>query len=293
MTPFDNLLYSLLRPYKPGTTVWFTVDISSLAFYFGIKKRTAINTLMHDFCNSLGLVASSLDISILVPSFSFDFSESLNFDTLLTKPTVGSFGSFLFSQRYPYRSVHPFYSFYVFGRKYFIDESLDYLDGLGSSSIFGFLFQIRAHYLSLGHHFTSSLSFIHHIEHHLSLHYRFTKTFSGLCSSSDMPYSKNITSQLYVRDLAVCDFSGLTILGLSQLYFNNLFNTSLHSCNKRNILAYDFSIDSVYEFLSSTFDSTFPTIASTHISNPTIYQPIDAFTSRRLYTHDLRTFSPS
>ena len=293
MTSVDNLLYSLLRSYKPGTTVWFSADISSLALYFDIKKRPAVINLTSEFTESLISVASSLDLSILVPSFTFDFSESLVFDTFLSKPTVGSFSNFLFRQQYPYRTVHPFYSFYVFGRKTFIDDSLDYLDGIGQHSIFALLFQTRAHYLSLGHHFTSSFSFIHHIEHQLSFHYRFIKPFSGVCSNSRILYSKHVTSQLFVRDYSLCDFSGLTIPGLSLLYSKNLFSTTLHLNNNRNILAYDLSIHSVYDFLSSSFDPVIPTINSTHTSNPSIYPPIDSFNSRRLYSHDLRSLSPS
>ena len=293
MTSVGNLLYSLLCSYKPGTTLWFSVDISSLALYFNIKKRSAVINLTSEFTDSLISVASSLNLTILVPSFTFDFSESHVFDTLLSKPTVGSFSSFLYRQHYPYRSVHPFYSFYVFGCKTFINDSLDFLDGIGSSSIFGLLFQIRARYLSLGHHFTSSFSFIHHIEHELSLHYRFVKLFSGVCSNSCIPFSNHVTSQLFVRDYSLCDFSGLTIPGLSLLYSNNLFNTTVHLNNNRNILAYDMSIYHIYDFLSSSFDPAFPTITSTHSSNPTIYPPIDSFVSRRLYSHDLKSLSPS
>ena len=95
MTSVGNLLYSLLCSYKPGTTLWFSVDISSLALYFNIKKRSAVINLTSEFTDSLISVASSLNLTILVPSFTFDFSESHVFDTLLSKPTVGSFSSFL------------------------------------------------------------------------------------------------------------------------------------------------------------------------------------------------------
>ena len=53
------------------------------------------------------------------------------------------------------------------------------------------------------------------------------------------------------------------------------------------------SIYHIYDFLSSSFDPAFPTITSTHSSNPTIYPPIESFVSRRLYSHDLKSLSPS
>jgi len=134
---------------------------------------------------------------IIMPTFSYSFCENRVFDRDQTKSKVGVLTEYFREQPDVVRTVHPIFSFAIWGenKSSFLQISKDSFD---KNSIFGKLHEQKGKILFLGAPF-QSCTFIHYIEQMYGVPYRYMKKFSGIIKTKDFDYSDNYS--YFVRDL--------------------------------------------------------------------------------------------
>jgi aminoglycoside 3-N-acetyltransferase len=151
--------------------------------------------------NNRGFLFSSLinvlkdavteDGLIIMPTFSYSFCNNCVFDPEKTKSKVGVLTDFFRTQPGVVRTVHPIFSFALWGKRSesFLSISKDSFD---KDSIFGKIYHNLGKIVFLGAPF-QSCTFIHYIEQMHGVPYRFMKTFKGVLRNSDKEYHDEYT----------------------------------------------------------------------------------------------------
>ncbi len=184
---------------------WISVDIGMLfriikGLNGGIEQFT--NKFFNDVLNYLNTT------TLLISTFNWDFAQTGYFHFKNSPCKSGVIGEQLLKMYSEKRTLDPFYSFIVFGN---YEEELTqkkFKNSTGEHSIFEWLVDKNAQLITIGHHYIKAMSSFHHVESIAKVPYRYNKLFSGTVVSSDKEYNLNYTH--YVRDLDICDLSGLT-----------------------------------------------------------------------------------
>ena len=109
-----NLLDDAFNNLRDSENIWMSIDLVNTLIPLKIKKKTEIEEILDVIVSYL---QNNIHLStIIIPSFTFDFSKTRIFHTHQSKPSFGSFSQYLFKRRDISRSIHPFYSFFVFGK---------------------------------------------------------------------------------------------------------------------------------------------------------------------------------
>ncbi len=223
-----NLFESVLSKLNSKDNIWMSIDLVSIISILNIRKKNEIEEILSIIKYSLEKFSKNIN-NLLIPSFCFEFPDKKRFDTQLSQPQVGSLPSYLFKLDYKYRTLHPFYSFYVFGkyRSEFILESQNLNDSVGENSIFNYINLNKFKLISIGHHYSSALSSIHQCEYSLGVEYRSKIFFNGILIDKGRNISKDGDFNFYGRNREICDFSGLTINGAQKLKKSNISSQHL------------------------------------------------------------------
>lgn len=169
-----------------------TIIIHSSLFRFGI-----LDGGIEAFYNMLRKVFDD-SYTILMPTFTFSFSNSRFWNYYETKSEAGALTEFMRVKLPENRTVNPFHSICVDGplREYFLKDMSD--SSFGQNSIFDKLLKVNAYNLSLGIGFIGGATFCHYAEELLRVPYRFYKTFPGIVIDSDDNHVK-FDFKMYVR----------------------------------------------------------------------------------------------
>ena len=171
-----------------------TVMIHSSLLKFGIIEN-GIEGLLK--CIVESLVG---DTTILMPSFTFGFSESRYWSAKNTKSEMGALTEFFRKQEGTIRTLHPFHSVVAYGAHSKDFSTCNSLSSFGKGSPFEKLIDLNAYNLSLGTEFIGGATFVHHTEETCQVPYRYYKEFSG--KVYDMNENKvDKVFKMYVRKI--------------------------------------------------------------------------------------------
>lgn len=147
--------------------------------------------------------------NLIIPVFNFDCVLEKKFDVVNSPGQSGVLGNILLKKYSLLRTSHPMYSFLCFGnisKKY---KKINCLNGTAKNSLWKFFIEDNFELITLGHHYSRSLTHIHYIEDLLKVDYRFNKKFELIYTNQKKIRSKKTYSFL-ARKKEICDFSGMT-----------------------------------------------------------------------------------
>ncbi len=245
-----NLFESVLSKLNPNDNIWMSIDLLSIISIFNIRKKEEIEETLEIINYCIDDFSKNIN-NLLIPAFCFDFPVKRSFDTQFSKPQLGSLPNYLFKKKYEYRTLHPFYSFYVFGnnKSNFILKSQEFTDSVGENSIFNYINSNKFKLISIGHHYASAISLIHQCEYSLGVSYRSKIFFNGILIDKNRNISKTGNFNFYGRNLEFCDFSGLTINGAKQLDKYNISSQYLFFYENSSIGYYLLELDKFDEYI--------------------------------------------
>jgi aminoglycoside 3-N-acetyltransferase len=139
------------------------------------------------------------DGTLLIPAFNFNsWTQSHYFDISETPSEMGILTEVSRHRKNGIRTIHPIYSFVVFGK-----GKVDYLnckdtEAFGDDSVFSVFHKRNGKILSFGLDFNNTFSFTHYVELKHNATYRRIKSFSGIyIDITGIPALK--TFSMYVR----------------------------------------------------------------------------------------------
>ena len=147
--------------------------------------------------------------NLIIPVFNFDCIHKKKFNIIKSPGQTGVLGNLLL-KKYPHlRTDHPLYSFLCFGKNSKKYKKLKNLNGTAKNSIWKYFIDDEFELVSLGHHYSRSLTHIHYIENLLDVDYRFNLKFPLIYTNLNNISLKK-TYSFFARKREVCDFSGMT-----------------------------------------------------------------------------------
>ncbi|MBR5970412.1 MAG: AAC(3) family N-acetyltransferase [Lachnospiraceae bacterium] len=160
---------------RTGDSVWLSSETVRLAFL--CKKngmRFDPSLLIDAFQSVLGEEGT-----LLLPVFSFEFSNHGHYDYLHTKGTTGVLGNTALSRGDFRRTLHPMHSFAVWGKDRELLCGMTNTHSFGEDSPFAYCKERNVTQLMLGTDYVHSMTFVHYVETVCRVPYRFAKQFTG------------------------------------------------------------------------------------------------------------------
>ena len=161
---------------KRGDCIWLSSELIKLVLQFkkaGIKFDG--NELINAFQEEVGSEGT-----IIIPVFSFEFSNKGYYDLTKTKGTTGALGNIALMREDFKRTQHPMHSFMVWGRDREELASMKNRNSFGNDSPFGYCVGKHVKQIILGTDYVHAMTFIHYAEVVCNVPYRFAKSFRGL-----------------------------------------------------------------------------------------------------------------
>lgn len=156
-----------------GDIVMVHSDISSFGKLGEIMdKDQFLQSILNCFLNVIGSGGT-----LLVPTYTYSFCKSAEFDVRNTKSEVGLFSEFVRNKNGTIRSQDPIFSHAGIGR-----DAKRILSNIGNvcfgeNSVFDQLYRLKGKIINFGKYF--DITFLHYIENAFQVSYRFDKSFSG------------------------------------------------------------------------------------------------------------------
>ena len=168
--PFAEIVDHL--DIKAGDLLLVASDILMLSLEERrIKKRLNPSLFIDSFIRKLGQNGT-----LLFPAFSWDHGGQYNIKT--AQPTTGGLPRIALERNDFSRTTHPIHSFVVTGK---YQEELCRLENessFGPDSPFAFLHQHHAKMLIIGLDYQRSFTFVHYVEEHEQVPYRYMKHYT-------------------------------------------------------------------------------------------------------------------
>lgn len=161
---------------KKGDRIWLSSELIKLVLQFkkaGIKFDG--NELINAFQNQVGSEGT-----IIIPVFTFDFSNKGYYDIKKTKGTTGALGNIALAREDFRRTQHPMHSFMVWGKDRDELASIKNRNSFGNDSPFGYCVGKHVKQIILGTDYVHAMTFVHYAEVVCNVPYRFPKSFRGL-----------------------------------------------------------------------------------------------------------------
>jgi len=241
----ENIIFKTLNSANTRN-IWFSLDLLEIFSLLNLKKKVEINNFLNETFEILIQIGKKFD-NCFIAAFNNDFPKCLYFNTLLSKPYIGSFSKFIFSKKYKFRTLHPFYSFYNFGNSNSDFEENKYIDSFGENSIFNFMIKNKFKLITLGHHYVKSFPIIHHIENLINVNYRKEVFFKGVISDNKNEFINKFN--YYFRKIDICDGSGLTFNALTQLSLNEIVHLKKFKIKEKNIYSYQVDLNKCTDYI--------------------------------------------
>lgn len=162
--------------------------------------------------------------TVLVPSFTYSLTKNESYDPLHTQSNVGLFSEAFRRCHGVSRTLHPIFSFSIYGKnkQKFTDANIN--DCFGVGTVFDEFFKIDGKILCIGCSL-DRVTFIHYVEQQLGVPYRYFKNFHGEIIVNNI--SQKVTTQYFVRDLNVDATAELSLLRNSALKSGDLVQSSI------------------------------------------------------------------
>jgi aminoglycoside 3-N-acetyltransferase len=136
--------------------------------------------------------------TIIVPTFSYSFTEGNIFDPSITPSKVGQFSEYFRLMEGVKRTRHPIFSVGVKGAQSKLIESADITTCFGKNSIFQYLHDVDAKIICMGCDF-ERVTFSHFVEQSVGVPYRYLKNFEGMIR--EQAKIERVITSYYVRDI--------------------------------------------------------------------------------------------
>ena len=138
--------------------------------------------------------------TILIPTYNWDFSNKQKYNYIKSKSKTGMLGNVALKMENFKRTKHPLYSFAVWGKEQEKFMNMNNIDSFGSDSPFQYLHKNNAKNIILDVDFPSCFTFVHYVEQHEGVSYRFIKEFTGEYTDVNEEVSNRVYS-MFVRYL--------------------------------------------------------------------------------------------
>ena len=143
------------------------------------------------------------DGTLLFPLFTWDFCHGLPFDIRHTPGRVGALNNWIFAKRKDFRrTMHPIYSFLVWGKRAPEFLAMENHDSFGSDSPFAYLHRHGGKMLLFDVCVERSFTFVHYVEECIHAPYRYLKAFRGTYVDAEGQETER-TYTMYVQDLSI------------------------------------------------------------------------------------------
>ncbi len=167
------------------------------------------------------------DGTLLLPTFNFEFCEKGTYDYNNTISKMGVLSEKFRSNNKQLRTLHPVYSFAVFGKLANTFLICNNFEAFSNTSPFGKLIDHNAKIVIWNLEGQKSMTYYHFIERENKVDYRFDKIFEGIYNDSkNIPFKKKFS--VFVRDIEnniVTDVDGMeNILWEKKIYRGKKFN---------------------------------------------------------------------
>lgn len=159
-----------------GDRIWLSSELIKLVLRFkkeGIKFDGSV--LIDTFQEVVGAEGT-----LMIPVFSFEFSNKGRYDVLNTKGTTGALGNIALGRADFCRTQHPMHSFVVWGKEKEELVRMDNKNSFGIDSPFGYCLGKHVRQIILGTDYVHAMTFVHYAEAVCNVPYRFAKSFSGI-----------------------------------------------------------------------------------------------------------------
>ncbi|MFX1500409.1 MAG: AAC(3) family N-acetyltransferase [Promethearchaeota archaeon] len=175
---------------KKGDCLFIHSDIRFFGKLVEFDENILLSSIIDAFKEVVGATGT-----LIMPTFTYDFSEGRIFDVNNSKSTVGVLTEFFRKLPDVIRTNHPILSVAIWGenKDFFLDISKD---SYGKNSIFGKLHKCNAKIVLLG---TDRLTYLHYIEKYIGVPYRYSKEFEGTIINGECEYNDKFI--YYVRYL--------------------------------------------------------------------------------------------
>jgi len=164
---------------EPGDVILVHSDVSVFGKLIASSRDTFFKSLVESFQECVGDYGT-----IVMPTFTYSFSEGKVYDKESSKSTVGILTEYF--RRLPdvRRTIDPMLSVAVWGKHR--DDLIDIgHNSLGQYSIFDKLHRLNGKVVLFG---TRECTFVHHVECMHKVPYRFTKKFKGRIIDGEKNY---------------------------------------------------------------------------------------------------------
>lgn len=160
---------------KKGDRIWISSELIKLVLLF---RRSNMkfdgSALIDEFQKAVGTKGT-----ILLPTFSFEFSNKGKYDILHTKGTTGALGNIALGRKDFIRTKHPMHSFAVWGKDKEMLSMMTNKHSFGLDSPFGYCLGSHVRQVIIGTDYVHAMTFVHYAETVCNVPYRFPKSFKG------------------------------------------------------------------------------------------------------------------
>lgn len=184
----QNALWEL--GVREGDTICVHSQLYSLGMP-GMPRNEYLNMILKVLKEAVGEKGT-----IIMPAFSYSFCEKQVFDVQKSKSTVGILTEFFRNSEGVLRTVHPIFSFSVWGmrKEEFMDISND---AFSMESVYGKMIQNNDKIILLGADKGYTIYYL--AEESIGVSHRYFKNFSGIVRNGEKEYE--LTVPYYVRCL--------------------------------------------------------------------------------------------
>lgn len=166
---------------KCGERIWLSSELIHLILEFKAKEiKFDGSALIDAFQQAIGREGT-----LLLPTFSFDFSNKYYYDINKTKGITGALGNIALQRKDFRRTQHPMHSFAVWGQDQEKLISMENKHSFGIDSPFGYCVGNHVKQIIIGTDYVHAMTFIHYAEAVCNVPYRFAKSFRGTYITSD------------------------------------------------------------------------------------------------------------
>lgn len=195
--PYRNILEKMDNVEK-GDIVYVISDVLELAKVSRLHgEKFDAQLFLQSLMDKIGTEGT-----ILIPTFNWDFCEGKIFDYRNTPGKTGALGNAALKNREFKRTLHPVYSFAVWGNKQSELCSADVEDSFGEGTVFDYLYKNKAKSLVIGLNALEGLTMVHYVEQMVGVPYRYFKEFEGIYIDQDGNEQEK-EMRMYVRDLDI------------------------------------------------------------------------------------------
>jgi len=192
---------------KKGDNIYLGLDFLKLYKLLDIKKidrNQYVEQILKFFLFHIGVKGN-----LVIPVFNFDCVLKKKFHIVKSPGQSGVLGNMLLKKYSNFRTSHPIYSFLCFGNDYKKYKKIVNSNATGENSIWKYFIEDRFKLVTLGHHYSRSLTHIHYIENLLDINYRFNLEFTlNYTNRKNKTYKKKYS--FFARKTEICEFSGMT-----------------------------------------------------------------------------------